>query len=156
MSSDALTLDALAPLLTDEFEIAGCYLVPTEVADERLKSDTPDFHSELYGRGPDAWSRHWLIVPLTEPQGRRRGLIWVDDPRDRLRPTRARRAGDSVLEAVGHALGVEHGGAGQHHRELVAAEAVGVVAAEARPQCVGEQPQREVARLVAELSLIHI
>ena len=88
--SNALTLDALAPLLTDEFEIAGCYLVPTEVADERLKSDPPDYHSELYGRGPDAWSRHWLIVPLTEPQGRRRGLIWVDDPRDRLIPTRAR------------------------------------------------------------------
>jgi diguanylate cyclase (GGDEF)-like protein len=88
--SNALTLDALAPLLTDEFEIAGCYLVPTEVADERLKSDPPDYHSELYGRGPDAWARHWLIVPLTEPQGRRRGLIWVDDPRDRLLPTRAR------------------------------------------------------------------
>ncbi len=64
--------------------------MPTEVADERLKSDPPDYHSELYGRGPDAWSRHWLIVPLTEPQGRRRGLIWVDDPRDRLIPTRAR------------------------------------------------------------------
>ena len=29
-------------------------------------------------------------MPLTEPQGRRRGLIWVDDPRDRLLPTRAR------------------------------------------------------------------
>jgi diguanylate cyclase (GGDEF)-like protein len=47
-------------------------------------------HSELYGRGPNAWSHHWLIVPLDEPQGRRRGLIWVDDPRDRLLPTRAR------------------------------------------------------------------
>jgi diguanylate cyclase (GGDEF)-like protein len=88
--SNALTLDALAPLLTDEFEIAGCYLLPTEVADERLRGDYPEHDSELYGRGPDAWSRHWLIVPLTEPQGRRRGLIWVDDPRDRLLPTRAR------------------------------------------------------------------
>ena len=29
-------------------------------------------------------------MPLTEPQGRRRGLIWVDEPRDRLLPTRAR------------------------------------------------------------------
>jgi diguanylate cyclase (GGDEF)-like protein len=82
--------DALAPLLTDEFEIAGCYLVPTEVADERLKRSPGEYDSELYGRGPNAWLRHWLIVPLTEPQGRRRGLIWVDDPRDRLLPTRAR------------------------------------------------------------------
>jgi diguanylate cyclase (GGDEF)-like protein len=76
--SNAITLDALAPLLTDEFEIAGCYLVPTEVADERLKRSPGEYDSELYGRGPNAWSRHWLIVPLTEPQGRR------------LLPTRAR------------------------------------------------------------------
>jgi diguanylate cyclase (GGDEF)-like protein len=88
-ASDAITLDALAPLLTDEFEVAGCYLLPTEVAEERLRR-SPGYDSELYGRGPHAWSRHWLIVPLTEPQGRRRGLIWVDDPRDGLLPTRAR------------------------------------------------------------------
>jgi diguanylate cyclase (GGDEF)-like protein len=88
--STALTLDALAPLLTDEFEIAGCYLVPTEAADERLRRQPVEYQSELYGRGPDAWSQHWLLVPLTEPQGRRRGLIWVDEPRDRLLPTRAR------------------------------------------------------------------
>src|SRR5215216_5982290 len=30
------------------------------------------------------------LVPRDEPQGRRRGLIWVDEPRDRLLPTRAR------------------------------------------------------------------
>src|ERR687897_1573299 len=89
-ASQALTLDSLTPLLTDEFEVAGCYLVPTEVAEERLGRDTAERESELYGRGPHAWSHHWLIVPLTEPQGRRRGLIWVDDPRDRLLPTRAR------------------------------------------------------------------
>jgi diguanylate cyclase (GGDEF)-like protein len=29
-------------------------------------------------------------VPLAEPQGRTLGLIWVDDPRDRLLPTQAR------------------------------------------------------------------
>jgi diguanylate cyclase (GGDEF)-like protein len=88
--SSAMTLDALAPLLTDEFEIAGCYLVPTEVADERLGGQPVDRDSELYGLGPNAWSHHWLIVPLDEPQGHRRGLIWVDEPRDRLLPTRAR------------------------------------------------------------------
>jgi diguanylate cyclase (GGDEF)-like protein len=89
-ASKALTLDTLKPLLTSEFEVAGCYLVPTEVAEERLGRYQADYDGELYGRGPHAWSRHWLIVPLTEPQGRTRGLIWVDDPRDRLLPTRAR------------------------------------------------------------------
>jgi diguanylate cyclase (GGDEF)-like protein len=89
-ASTAMTLDALAALLTEEFEIAGCYLVPTEVADERLGAQLADRDSELYGLGPNAWSHHWLIVPLDEPQGRRRGLIWVDEPRDRLLPTRAR------------------------------------------------------------------
>jgi diguanylate cyclase (GGDEF)-like protein len=89
-TSSAMTLEALAPLLTDEFEIAGCYLVPTEVADERLGTQPSSRHSELHGLGPDAWSHHWLIVPLDEPQGGRRGLIWVDEPRDRLLPTRAR------------------------------------------------------------------
>ena len=73
-ASSAMTLEALDPLLTDEFEIAGCYLVPTEVADERLGVEPASmYRSELYGRGPNAWSRHWLIVPLDEPQGRRRG-----------------------------------------------------------------------------------
>lgn len=87
--SKAMTLDTLAPLLTDEFEVAGCYLMPTEVAEERLGRPS-GYDSELTGRGPHAWTQHWLIVPLTEPQGRRRGVIWVDDPRDRLLPTRAR------------------------------------------------------------------
>jgi diguanylate cyclase (GGDEF)-like protein len=87
--SNAITLEALSQLLTEEFEVEGCYLLPTEVAEERLQRPR-EYDAELYGRGPNAWARHWLIVPLTEPQGRRRGLIWVDEPRDRLLPTRAR------------------------------------------------------------------
>ena len=94
MDSDAVnhsvSLETLAPLFTEEFEVAGCYLVPTEVAEERLGRHPINYRSELNGRGPHAWSRHWLLVPLTEPQGRTLGLIWVDDPRDRLLPTRAR------------------------------------------------------------------
>jgi diguanylate cyclase (GGDEF)-like protein len=94
MESDAvnhgISLNTLAPLFTEEFEVAGCFLVPTEVAEERLGRHPVDYRSELNGRGPHAWSRHWLLVPLAEPQGRTLGLIWVDDPRDRLLPTRAR------------------------------------------------------------------
>src|SRR5918994_1552075 len=94
MESDAvnhgISLETLSPLFTDEFEVAGCYLVPTEVAEERLGHQPVDYRSELNGRGPHAWSRHWLLVPLAEPQGRTLGLIWVDDPRARLLPTQAR------------------------------------------------------------------
>ncbi len=85
-----LPLSAVDPLLTDEFEVAGCYLIPTEVAEDRLGPDRVNYRSEMNGRGPHAWARHWLLVPLEEPEGLRLGLIWVDDPRDRLLPKRAR------------------------------------------------------------------
>jgi diguanylate cyclase (GGDEF)-like protein len=83
-------IESLEPLFTDEFDIAGCYLIPTEVAEERLGASPSGHRSELNGRGPYAWARHWLLVPLEEPEGRRLGVISVDDPRDRLLPTRAR------------------------------------------------------------------
>jgi diguanylate cyclase (GGDEF)-like protein len=83
------TLDSLAPLFREEYEVAGCYLLPAEVAEHLLGVDHVAYRSEMNGRGPHAWSRHWLIVPLVEGE-RRVGMIWVDDPRDRLLPTRAR------------------------------------------------------------------
>ena len=85
-----ISLEALEQLLTEEFEIAGCYLLPADVAQERLGVDDVSHRSELNGRGPHGWSRHWLMVPLTEPEGGPLGLIWVDGPRDRLLPSRAR------------------------------------------------------------------
>jgi diguanylate cyclase (GGDEF)-like protein len=85
-----MSLESFAPLFTPEFEVAGCYLVPNEVAEIRLGPKRMDYESELNGRGPHAWNRHWLLVPLSEPDGRRIGLIWVDDPRDRLLPSRPR------------------------------------------------------------------
>jgi diguanylate cyclase (GGDEF)-like protein len=86
---NAPTLRSLEALFTDEFELAGCYLLPAEVAEYRLGIDHFHYRSELNGRGPHAWSRHWLLVPLVEGE-ERIGLIWVDDPRDRLLPTGAR------------------------------------------------------------------
>jgi diguanylate cyclase (GGDEF)-like protein len=84
-------IDSLGPLFSDEFEVAGCYLIPIEVAEDRLGRRSPPPHrSEQNGRGPHAWARHWLLVPLDEPEGRRLGVISVDAPRDRLLPTRAR------------------------------------------------------------------
>jgi diguanylate cyclase (GGDEF)-like protein len=86
---EGATLDSLAPLFCEEYEVAGCYLLPDEVAEHLLGIDHFPYRSEMNGRGPHAWSRHWLIVPLVEGE-RRVGMIWVDDPRDRLLPTRAR------------------------------------------------------------------
>ena len=82
--------EALEQLLTPEFEVAGCYLIPTDIAQARVGSEEVTYRSQLNGRGPHAWSRHWLMVPLTEPEGRPLGLIRVDDPRDRLLPSHAR------------------------------------------------------------------
>jgi diguanylate cyclase (GGDEF)-like protein len=83
------SLKALQRLFSDDFEVAGCYLMPAEVAEDRLGIDDFPYVSELNGRGPHAWSRHWLLVPLVE-RDRCIGVIWVDDPRDRLLPTQAR------------------------------------------------------------------
>ncbi len=85
-----LPLEAVEPLFTAEFEVAGCYLIPTEAAEHLLGANRVNYRSEMNGMGPHAWARHWLLVPLEEPEGNRLGLIWVDDPRDRLLPTRAR------------------------------------------------------------------
>ena len=86
---DGATLASLEPLFCEDFEVAGCYLLPAEVAEQRLGIDDVPYRSETTGCGPHAWSHHWLIVPLVEGD-RRVGVIWVDDPRDRLLPTRAR------------------------------------------------------------------
>ena len=83
------SLEDLEGLFSEDFEVAGCYLLPAEVAEERLGIADFPYRSELNGRGPHAWSRHWLMVPLVEAD-RRIGVIWVDDPRDRLLPTRPR------------------------------------------------------------------
>ncbi|HEY6779793.1 MAG TPA: diguanylate cyclase [Thermoleophilaceae bacterium] len=81
-----LTLESLAAVLRPEYEIAGCYLLPHSAAEDQLGANPFGYRSALNGRGPHAWSRHWLLVPLDESGGRRLGVIWVDDPRDRLLP----------------------------------------------------------------------
>ncbi len=83
------SLDQLEGLFDEEYELAGCYLLPPEAAEHRLGIEDFPYRSELNGRGPHAWSRHWLIVPLEQGE-RRIGAIWVDDPRDRLLPSRER------------------------------------------------------------------
>jgi diguanylate cyclase (GGDEF)-like protein len=83
-----LTSELLRPLLDAEFEIEGCYLLTTPQAMERLPACHHTYESVNNGSGPNAWQHHWLIVPLTDRQGELIGVIWADDPIDRLLPAR--------------------------------------------------------------------
>lgn len=88
------TLDDLAPLMDPRFEIEGCFFVPSDEALARIPAERVDYVSERNGTGPRAWARHWLFVPLITADGIERGLLWADDPEDRLIP------GGDVLKAL--------------------------------------------------------
>jgi diguanylate cyclase (GGDEF)-like protein len=76
-------------LMDPQFEIGGCYLLSYEDAVARVGHS--DFGStERNGRGPRAWNRHRLFVPLRDATGELVGRIWADEPEDRLLPSRAR------------------------------------------------------------------
>jgi signal transduction histidine kinase len=88
------TSGEIAALLDPEFESEGCFLLPNAVAAARIADRHHTYRSTLNGRGPDAWSNHWLLVPLNDRSGRLLGIIWVDEPADRLLPSR------DVLQAL--------------------------------------------------------
>ena len=73
-------------VMVPEYEQHGCYVVERTVALEILGLPDSPYHSQRNGRGPWAWCRHWLCVPLRDPAGRPMGFIWVDEPSDRLLP----------------------------------------------------------------------
>ena len=72
-------------LLEPQFEREGCFLLSCEQAHERVTGGL-DYESRQNGRGPWAWDRHWLIVPLRS-EGETIGFVWPDDPSDRLLPS---------------------------------------------------------------------
>ena len=81
------TVALIEPLLDAEFEREGCFLLTHAQAHSRLARDVDVYPSQLNGRGPWAWNRHWLLVPLRDGDGAILGVIWVDNPRDRLVPS---------------------------------------------------------------------
>jgi diguanylate cyclase (GGDEF)-like protein len=86
--NDPLSEERIRRLLEPRFEQEGCFLLTEDEALERL----PDRH-EVYlsvnnGLGELAWNRHWLLVPLLDRAGGLMGVIWVDDPIDRMLPSR--------------------------------------------------------------------
>jgi PAS domain S-box-containing protein len=76
----------LGALLEPRFESDGCFLLTAEEACERVQRDA-EYASGLNGRGPWAWDRHWLVVPLRGEGGETIGFVWADDPTDRLLPS---------------------------------------------------------------------
>jgi diguanylate cyclase (GGDEF)-like protein len=84
--TENLSLMEIASLFDSEFEVAGCFLVPDDVARGRVAASQVIYESELNGRGPHAWNHHWLVIPLHGPNEEIMGVIWVDEPEDRLLP----------------------------------------------------------------------
>jgi diguanylate cyclase (GGDEF)-like protein len=84
---EPITVAQVEPLLDEMFLREGCYLLTHDQARVRLRSEIDVFPSQLNGRGPWAWNRHWLIVPLQDGDGALLGIIWVDNPSDRLVPS---------------------------------------------------------------------
>ncbi len=86
---DALTLDDLAPLVAPERLREGCVLLDRAAAEALAPAAVGHARpSRRNGRGPRAWDRHWLLVPLHRLAGELIGFVWVDDPADRLLPGR--------------------------------------------------------------------
>jgi diguanylate cyclase (GGDEF)-like protein len=76
----------IARLLDPEFDSNGCYLLPRDEGAARCTQESVLYRSQLNGCGPNAWDGHWLLVPLRAPDDSTIGVIWVDDPSDRLLP----------------------------------------------------------------------
>ena len=84
-----LTQPDLDVLLVPAFELEGCYLIENDVANA-LVGNRSNYASRRGGVGRHAWRRHWLLVPLVERDGSRRGFVWADDPVDAMLPSRER------------------------------------------------------------------
>jgi diguanylate cyclase (GGDEF)-like protein len=80
-------LDDVEGLIDAEFEIEGCYLLPNDEALRRISADRPAYVSERNGVGQWAWNEHWLLVPLHDGAGAVIGVLWADEPADRLLPS---------------------------------------------------------------------
>jgi diguanylate cyclase (GGDEF)-like protein len=77
-------------LLDPKFEVEGCFLLPGDEARARLEIRRPAFESARNGRGPLAWNHHWLVIPLYDRDGLLVGVIWADEPEDRMIPSTQR------------------------------------------------------------------
>ena len=89
-ASQSSDVETLRRLLDREFEVEGCFLLPGREACARLGIERPAYESARNGSGPLAWDHHWLIIPLHDREGQLVGVIWADEPEDRLLPSTER------------------------------------------------------------------
>ncbi len=82
-----MTPAELEPLMDARFEFEGCQLMGHVTAEGLLGDHHVTYHSHMSGHGPHAWDDHWLFVPLWSRSGEVIGVIWADDPEDRLLPS---------------------------------------------------------------------
>jgi len=81
-------LSSISRLLRPEHQREGCVLLAREEAELLTPPELHGLHrGERNGRGPLAWRNHWLLVPLHDRDGAFTGMVWVDEPEDRLLPT---------------------------------------------------------------------
>jgi PAS domain S-box-containing protein len=128
-----ISVAELELLLRPEFEVEGCYVIPDEAARELLPDRPAGYVSVCDGRGPHSWQNHWLFVPLHDRRGLRIGFIWVDDPRDRLRPTPDRlqllrafaNQAATALTAAAHLEALKD--SNERHRSLINASPAAIV-----------------------------
>ena len=83
----AVRLEDIQGLIDPLFEQQGCYLLPNHEAERRITLDRQLYLSEQNGRGPYAWNHHWLLVPLEDSTGEVIGVLWADEPVNRLLPS---------------------------------------------------------------------
>ena len=102
-------LDEVTGLLSEDAQTEGCVLLTREEAHARTPVRLHRIYSSrTNGRGPHGWNHHWLVVPLHDEDGGLLGVIWPEDPHDRLVPTPTRlrtlrafaNAAASAFEAV--------------------------------------------------------
>ena len=128
-----LSADELEQLLTPEFDVAGCYLIPHAAARAALPERPAGYNSQRDGRGQYAWQNDWLFVPLHGRRGGRIGYIWADDPTDRLRPDAERlkilrafaNQATTALEQAAQFEEIQN--AYEHHRALIDASPTAIV-----------------------------
>jgi diguanylate cyclase (GGDEF)-like protein len=87
-SHAAFTPQQLEPILQPLHERHGCHVLAREDAEATLHVQATIYRSQSNGRGPYAWERHWLLAALRDASGTLVGVLWADDPSDRLLPGR--------------------------------------------------------------------
>jgi diguanylate cyclase (GGDEF)-like protein/putative nucleotidyltransferase with HDIG domain len=85
------TFDDVRGVLDERHLREGCALLTREQAHTLTPPHMHAVYSSLRnGSGPFGWDHHWLLVPLHDEDGNLLGVIWPDDPADRLLPTQER------------------------------------------------------------------